>query len=42
MFEMDGVYGKRIWDDEREVDALVVGEEEEGLAHVVGLDWCGK
>ena len=29
---------RRIWDGEREVDALVVGEEEEGLGQVVELD----
>ena len=40
--EMDGVYGKRIWDGEREVNALVVGEEEEGLGHVVELGLCGS
>ena len=36
------MYRKRIWDGEREVNALVVGEEEEGLGHVVELGLCGS
>ena len=41
-FEGDGVYGERIWDGKREICALVVGEEEEGMGHVVELDWVGN